>query len=61
MEGGGLHKRGGEYFKMEGTHLELACWSLTFSSRALSVSAFRGSDNWGMVNAGWPGYAYMYA
>ena len=28
MEGGGLYKRGGEYFKMEGTHLELACWSL---------------------------------
>ena len=33
--------------------------AITFSSCALSASAFRGSDNWGMVNAGWPGYVCM--
>jgi len=31
----------------------------TFNSLALSDNIFKGAANWGMVNAGWPGYVCM--
>ena len=55
MEGGGLHTKK----LMWSLYYKTFCMWITFNSLALSDNIFKGAANWGMVNAGWPGYVCM--
>ena len=55
MEGGSLHTKK----LMWSLYYKTSCMWTTFNSLALSDNIFKGAGNWGMVNAGWPGYACM--